>query len=202
MKLYSYVVTHDTGFSPNPFWGYCTLADCKPAIRRTASVGDWIVGFSPKARGNRIIYAMKVDEIISYAEYYRDRRFSKKIPDYNKGPVVYKCGDNIYKLTPYGDFQQLHSMHSNGINENPKTKAHDLGGKNVLISENFCYFGQKAPSLPRTLNILKVGRAHKNRFSSKVISDFMEFISTQKYGVNAPPTTWPRDDDSWKTVEL
>ena len=21
---------HDTGFAPNPFWGYCTLAVCTP----------------------------------------------------------------------------------------------------------------------------------------------------------------------------
>lgn len=40
MKLFSYIVTHDAGFAPNPFWGYCTLACCKPAIRRTANVGD------------------------------------------------------------------------------------------------------------------------------------------------------------------
>ena len=44
MKLYSYIITEDTGFSPNPFWGCCTLADCKPEIRRNAKVGDWIVG--------------------------------------------------------------------------------------------------------------------------------------------------------------
>ncbi len=76
MKLYSYIVTHDTGFSPNPFWGYCTLADCKPAIRRTAEVGDWIVGLSPKPTGNRMVFAMQVDEILSYADYYHDERFT------------------------------------------------------------------------------------------------------------------------------
>jgi Nucleotide modification associated domain 2 len=30
MKVYSYVVRCDTGFAPNPFWGYCTLAACTP----------------------------------------------------------------------------------------------------------------------------------------------------------------------------
>jgi hypothetical protein len=47
MKLYCYIVTHDTGFSPNPFHGYCTLACCKPTIRRTAKEGDWVVGLTP-----------------------------------------------------------------------------------------------------------------------------------------------------------
>lgn len=61
-RLYSYTITHDTGFAPNPFWGWCTLATCKPQIRRTAQVGDWIAGLSPKATGNRLVYAMQVSE--------------------------------------------------------------------------------------------------------------------------------------------
>ena len=32
----------DYGFAPNPYFGYCTLATCKPVIRRCAGVGDWI----------------------------------------------------------------------------------------------------------------------------------------------------------------
>ena len=80
MKVYSYILTSDTGFAPNPFWGYCTLACCKPMIRRTASVGDWIVGLTPKALGHRIAYAMKVSEKITMADYWRDKRFREKRP--------------------------------------------------------------------------------------------------------------------------
>ena len=29
-RLCSYVVRHDKGLAPNPFWGYCTLAVCTP----------------------------------------------------------------------------------------------------------------------------------------------------------------------------
>ena len=42
-SLFSYVVRSDGGFAPNPFFGYCTLATCKPRIRKGALVGDWIV---------------------------------------------------------------------------------------------------------------------------------------------------------------
>ena len=200
MKLHSYIVTHETGFSPNPFGGFCTLANCKPAIRRTAKVGDWVVGISPKADGNRLIYAMKVEEIVPYDKDYRDSRFAAKIPNYSIGKVVYKCGDNIYKSLPNGGFQQLQSMHSNGTNEDPKTKVHDLGGKNVLISKTFYYFGSRPLDLPDTLDALKVSRGHKNRFSSTIVSAFIDFITCQAAGVNAPPTVWPRNDDSWVTV--
>ena len=87
MRLYSYVLTHDTGFAPNPFQEYCTLANCKPAIRRTAQVGDWVVGLSPKASGNKIIYAMKIDEILSYEQYFTDNRFQPKEPAMNVVPI-------------------------------------------------------------------------------------------------------------------
>jgi len=200
MKLYSYVVTHDTGFSPNPFWEYCTLADCKPAIRRTAKVGDWVVGLSPKRDGNRLIYAMQVEEVIPFDGYYNNSRFAVKIPDYSTGKVVNKCGDNIYKPLLNGDFQQLQSMHSNGTNENQNTKARDLAGKNVLISKTFFYFGSKPLDLPESLDDLKVGRAHKCRFHPNILSNFVAFINRQKAGINAPPTFWPGNDDSWKTT--
>lgn len=51
MHVYSYIVTHDTGFAPNPFHGVLTLACCKPAIRRAAEVGDVIVGLTPRVVG-------------------------------------------------------------------------------------------------------------------------------------------------------
>lgn len=197
MRIFSYVVTHDTGFSPNPFWGRCTIADCKPAIRRTAEVGDWIVGLSPRSSGNRVVFAMEVDEILDYASYHCDGRFANKIPDYRRVEVVWKAGDNIYRPLPNGGFQQLQSMHSHGAEENPETKAHDLGGVNVLVATKFHYFGGSGPKLPPHLKELKVGRAHKNRFSRETISDFLKFIASYPQGVSAPPTKWPSGDTSW-----
>jgi Nucleotide modification associated domain 2 len=57
MTLYSYIVTHDTGFAPNPFFGFCTLACCKPGIRKHADKLDWIVGLTPKAQENKVVYS-------------------------------------------------------------------------------------------------------------------------------------------------
>lgn len=47
-KLFSYVLRFDDGAAPNPFWGTCTLAICKPDIRRTANIDDWIIGTGSK----------------------------------------------------------------------------------------------------------------------------------------------------------
>jgi hypothetical protein len=198
MRLFSYIVKHDTGFSPNPFWGYCTLADCKPTIRRTANVGDWIVGLSPKASGNKVVYAMEVDEILDYSAYFRDTRFRKKIPDYSDGRIVCKTGDNIYERLSEGRFRQLRSTHSNGEEENPRTKAHDLKGLYVLMGKRFHYFGSAGLELPAHLKELKVGRGHRCRFSQQTVSNFLTFISAYDQGVLAPPTRWPIDDKSWR----
>lgn len=201
VKLYSYVVRHDGGFAPNPFWGYCTLACCKPAIRRTAKVGDWIAGLSPKAAGNRIIYAMRVDEILSIGQYFEDSRFLLKVPDYTKEEVVFTRGDNIYRPLPNGGFQQLQSAHSNCLDENHELKTRDLSGRNVLISMTFYYFGSRPLEMPEQFDDLRVGRAYKNHFPPDLLTAFVEFLRCQMPGVNAPPTSWPASDTSWRERE-
>ncbi|MGI6406025.1 MAG: hypothetical protein ACOX2E_06115 [Syntrophaceticus sp.] len=59
---------------------YCTLATCKPNIRNSAAVGDWILGIGSAAKGSmmkgRLIYAMQVQEILTYDRYWSDLRFS------------------------------------------------------------------------------------------------------------------------------
>jgi hypothetical protein len=197
MTIYSYIVKHDTGFSPNPFHGYCTLACCKPAIRRTAGKGDWIVGLTSKKSGNRIVYLMRVDETPkTYAEYWSDRRFIAKRPRYDAG-VFAKCGDNIYRPQGSGH-RQLWSTHSDGQSESSDNKAHDLGGRYVLISETFSYFGSNPRELPPELNGLKVGRGHRSRFSDEVKAAFLDFVRILRLGVHAPPHKWNDGDNSWK----
>lgn len=44
MRLYAYTMTSDSGFAPNPFHGFCTLATCKARIRERATTGDWVLG--------------------------------------------------------------------------------------------------------------------------------------------------------------
>lgn len=178
MRLYSYIVALDTGFSPNPFWGFCTLADCKPTIRRTANVGNWIVGLTPKSKGNKIVYAMEVREKLPFHEYFNDKRFTRKIPDCTLC-TIHKMGDNIYQPLESGGYQQLQSQHSNGVNENLSSKDTDLKGKNVLISNNYYYFGSKAIELPLDLHGLIVTRGHKNKFPEEIISTFLKYISSQ-----------------------
>jgi hypothetical protein len=88
MKVYSYVVDHDTGLAPNPYGGLCTLCLCK--LRKSATgkknvveladIGDWVIGTGgankKKSAGHgKLVYAMRVDKKPTRAEYYR--RFRK-----------------------------------------------------------------------------------------------------------------------------
>lgn len=45
-KLYSYKMTDDSGFAPNPYHGILTLATCKPRMRHNTQVGNWVAGFT------------------------------------------------------------------------------------------------------------------------------------------------------------
>jgi hypothetical protein len=163
MRLFSYIMPHDSGFAPNPFWGYCTLACCKPVIRRTATIGDWVVGISCRSRGNRIVYAMEVTEIPStYEQYAADRRFRRKVPHLTNKEIRYRCGDNIYRPLADGSFEQLPNP-SHGEAE----MQHDLGGRNVLVSDDFFYFGRDGIEVPEDLRVLIGGRGHKSSFPKR-----------------------------------
>lgn len=152
-SIHSYVVRYDSGFAPNPFYGACTLATCKPDIRQTAAIGDWVVGSGSNdrkiRRGGHLVYAMRVTDALSFIEYDAHPRFGKKKP-FRRGSRKQSCGDNIYYRDPVDDtWRQRDSFHTldNG-QPNPDHIARDTGVDRVLISDDFVYFGGEGPLIP------------------------------------------------------
>lgn len=150
MKLLTYIVARDFGFAPNPFYGYCTLATCKPQIRSSASISDWVVGTGAKGGYNLVgylIYAMKVDEVMDFDSYWNDRRFLSKRPSMN-GSLKQLYGDNIYHQLD-GQWIQADSHHSldNG-QPNTNNINRDTRVNRLLISRKFVYYGNAAPLIP------------------------------------------------------
>jgi hypothetical protein len=143
VRLFSYKLTHDTGFAPNPFWGALTLATCKAGMRRTKKPGDWIAGFTSKelrcapVGQERLIYLMQVREKLTFAEYFRDPRFAEKIPDFKHSDPRRWVGDNMYEPNrrAVGGFKQLPGMHGE------EQKEDDLSGGVVLVAGAQFYFG-------------------------------------------------------------
>jgi hypothetical protein len=161
VRIYAYVLKVDSGFAPNPFHGWCTLACCKPAIRRTARRGDWVVGITPRDQGNRIAYAMRVDESLNFEEYWSDLRLRAKRPARVVGaPIVERCGDNCYERLGGGSFRQVRGLgHWDRDNdrEHEGSKRTDLGGKRVLVGRRFCYYGTDAVPFPEHLTLPSAG---------------------------------------------
>ncbi len=149
--LFTYVIARDFGFAPNPFHGTCTLATCKPGIRKSAGVGDWVLGVAGKELGSvhrKCILLMKVTEKISFQEYWEDERFSLKKPCRN-GSNVMMLGDNIYHQDEKYNWIQEDSHHSNADgSQNFKNIERDTRTSDqVLVSSYFYYFGSKAISV-------------------------------------------------------
>ena len=185
MKLCTYVVTHDTGFAPNPFWGYCTLAACTPnhmGIRLRK--WDWIVGTEPAARGSRLVYAMRVSEILPFEAYYSDPRFGKKKP-VRTGTWKQRCGDNIYHKDADAKWQQ----HSSLFHNNRQYRKQDLKHPYVFIAEHFYYFGKQAQELRPQYHSLTLKRQGvKCNHKPEVVNGFLEWLQTNfEPGVHGQP---------------
>ena len=151
-NLFSYVVRYDYGFAPNPFHDYCTLATCKPLIRKHAQIGDWILGTGSNEkrirRGEYLVYAMRVTEYVSTKEYWLDPRFERKKPNLLHNWVT-ASGDNIYAPLGDGCWHQLSSYHTNADGSRvEKHVARDTGIERILVSDDFVYFGGEGPRLP------------------------------------------------------
>lgn len=183
MDGFFYVVARDFGFAPNPFHGTCTLATCKPTIRRVASVGDWIFGIGGrrlKAAG-RLIFAMEVAETMTFNEYWEDPRFRAKRPVRN-GSRKMLLGDNIYHSDPEsGPWIQEDSHHSRPDGTpNPDNVTHDTQTDRVLVGFPFYYFGRGAPVIPPDLLIAlrySNGQGHRRR-SLDECRDLLQWLHT------------------------
>lgn len=182
MRLYSYVVKHDGGFAPNPFWGYCTLACCKPKIRESAEVGDWVVGTGSVLNigQGKIIYAMKITEKLTFDQYSDGDRFKCKIPI--TGGRKQELGDNIYYKDKDGEWKQRKSL----FHQSEKNKKRDLSSKNVLISDHYFYADSKIVAIPKEFkSVVKKGPGHKCNFDASFIKDFICWIENTLIVVNS-----------------
>ncbi len=166
-KLYSYVVEHDTGYAPNPYFKVCTLCRCKFKGRKNkgrknivelADKGDWVVGTGGanrrKSTGNgTLVYAMLVEDKITREKYFSASRFQGR-------------GDNEQ---PYNNFEK-----------------HD---QFVLISRHFYYFGANAIPIPEEFKgerpegfkLEKKGPGFRSDFNSENIRRFVEWLEIETH---------------------
>jgi len=158
-KLYSYVVDHDCGYAPNPYDGYCTLAQCmygkkSKNITDIAEPGDWIVGTGGvkkvSAGHGKIIYVMRMDEKITLAKYHSNSRFK-------------------------------------GRSDNLKRDRNDTN-RHVLISKHYFYFGKNAINISKIPQMYldhpleKKGPRYRADFDPRFIKRFTTWLE-RKYHI-------------------
>lgn len=187
-KLFSYRVRFDFGSAPNPFWGLCTLAICKPKIRRAAGIGDWIVGTGSSQTpigdvSQKVVYLMRVTNKMTMMEYdeFTKSKLPRKIPDMANSDPSKRAGDSIYNYSTHDPSMRpvmRPSVHSgNDIN-----KIKDLSGKYVLLSDYFFYFGNKPEPLPeKLLPIVPKGRGHQSHVNDPYVDSFIDWVQSLKH---------------------
>jgi hypothetical protein len=131
-RLYFYKLTTNNNGAPCVADGLLTLAICKPTIRKTASVGDVLIGFAGSTlhRDNRLIYVGRVTEKLVDGDYFKDGRFGQR-PD-----CIYAWRNNRFVVRADARYHG-----------SPEGLVHDLGlspgylRANTLLSREFRYFG-------------------------------------------------------------
>jgi hypothetical protein len=169
----------------------CTLAICKPGIRRVAKEGDWVAGLGSKKApsgdlSKHLVYAMLVEEVMSLQEY--DRRaptsWPHRIPNVQSPDLAERLGDCIYDFSKGKPSQPRPGVHGR------QNVATDLSGENVLVSRHFYYWGAKAIELPSHLHgICHQTQGHRSDSNARYFDPFVSWLSQLNL--------IPRDMNGW-----
>ena len=200
MRIHTYVVQHDKGFAPNPFWEVCTLACCKPRIRKRVNEGDIIIGFGSASKEvglrGRVIYWMRVDDIISFDDYWNDLRYAAKRPVVGSSLMAW-YGDNVYhRDEESGEWVQAFSFHSDGDGLGRGNLERDTGTTDrVLVSCEYAYWGGSAPAFPKSLShLIPSYQTERCKYSEDEMAEILEWIRGRpERGFRSEPADWARD---------
>jgi hypothetical protein len=199
-KTWTYRLDHDLGFAPNPFFKWCTLACCKPRIRKKAKEGEYIVGMAGKdARGlgryyPQLIYWMRVDEALTFDDYWRDLRFTRKRPRW-PAAKLHMVGDRTYRHeNNEGHWTFETSMHfvPGALQHRGGHMATDTAVNRVLIGQTFTYWGASGPALPaELLPLFSNPRGEQCHHDPALLAKLHDFIAVdQPKGVAGRPADW------------
>jgi len=149
--------------------------------------GDWLIGISPKSDGHRLVYAMRISQVLEMDEYFKDKRFSAKKPK-QRGTPIEQCGDNIYYQRG-GKWKRLRSRFHMDSRDFEKDK-----GCPVFVSDHFYYFGDQRVTVPQDLKeVTQVGRGIRYNYNDYLADQFVTWLeANHKPGRLGKPRDMPR----------
>ena len=183
-RIFLYRVQTDAGCAPNIDGDICTLAICKPQIRRSAVVGDIVIGL--RARSGEIgalgpnaidsvLYVMQVTRKMTLQEYdtYCTEHLPVKIPsDINdfRGDCQYTVDGKQRELGPHG----------------PMHAKKDLSGRYVLLADAGNYWYRRDPigvrlteELATSWDVAGVARGHRVKvYKNSEVMSLFDWLAT------------------------
>lgn len=133
--------------APNPDHGIVSLATCKPTIRSTAQIGDWVIGVFPSPRNHLVAWAGKVAERIAIGRYgtaFSERRDS-----------LYPPGDTG---APQRDWARLPWYHTTDNDRRKDTRGSVL----MFDPAGTWYFGAEGRMIATKIeHLVPHGRGHR-----------------------------------------
>lgn len=140
--IFTYRLTHDTGFAPCVDNGMLTLACCKGGTATVKRGLRYFIGrffeenlqkdvevYISGIYANKLLYIAKIDKVITMNEYFSKREYKDRI-------------DQIYRLD--GEKLKRKKCKLRGVHDDDYSNNCDINGKYVLISKEFIFFGNKA----------------------------------------------------------
>lgn len=169
-------------------------------IRRAANRDDWVAGLgsrnSPSGDlSGRLVYAMRVEEVLSLRDYdrYALSRWPHRIPNVRSADLSERLGDCIY------DFASGTPVQRQGVH-GPANESTDLSGENVLISTDFYYLGNRAMRLPDyLLPICHQTQGHRSDSNAPYFDQFVAWLRNLKL-VPGQLDGWPDFMIDWRTL--
>lgn len=170
-KIYFYKMIVDNGGAPCVQDGLLSLAICKPQIRSTIDIDNFIIGFGSNVLDNKLIYIAQVTNKLLDGEYYKQEKY------FYRDDCLYSFDGQQYSRR---EDKKYHIS-----NNTPNDEGNDI----VLLSDNYRYFGNKSsndyknkyPILTKIINSLKQGhRLNHNTELFKELSQLIDETFSQK----------------------
>ena len=147
--IFTYRLTHDTGFAPCVDNGLLTLACCKGGTKTVNRGLRYFIGrfFEENLQKNvevyisgiyegKLLYIAKIDKVITMNEYFDKKEYKDRI-------------DRIYRLD--GVKLKRDKRKLKGIHNDEHSNLCDINGKYVLISKEFVFWGNKAIEIDESI---------------------------------------------------